>query len=123
MSGNCGKNISGANVPCGARSGDFAIGMHEAAVADGRENSRERNFRTQDRGAKVALVDLHSMPWTKCDVLKGSAIFAKCDLSFSATVQIIEDRLWNAPFGHAAQVGDIHYPRWREFFHLCQKNH
>jgi hypothetical protein len=64
--------------------------MHEAAVADRRQQKRKRKLETKDRRAQAAIRERDCMTRPKGDVVKYPAILAERDLALSATIEIIE---------------------------------
>jgi hypothetical protein len=91
VAGDGGENVGGAGVAGGARCADFADGVHEAAVTDGREQERQREIEAENASAQVAMVEGYGVARTEGEVLIDAAILVEGDLAFCAAVEVIED--------------------------------
>ena len=106
-----GEDVAGAGFSRGARGGDFSAGMHEAAVADGSEHERKRNFVAEHGGAQIAAGMRDGVARAKSDVIEDAAIFAQGDFAFGAAIQIVEHHFGKAALRCASQVADIDHVR------------
>src|SRR5258708_18723529 len=57
VAGNGGENVDGAGIACGFGGGNFSTGMHQAAVAYGREQTGEGEIESEDADAEIAFVE------------------------------------------------------------------
>jgi hypothetical protein len=102
--------------------------MHEAAVANGSEQEREREIEAENAGAQVAMVEGHGVAGTEGEVLVDAAIFVEGDFAFCAAIEVIEDRFGHAALGDGAEISDADDARrgdgtggWRHARLLYQK--
>jgi hypothetical protein len=65
--------------------------MHEATVANGSEQSGERNVKAQNPSAQIAIGHCYGMTRPEGDLLKCVPIFAERDLGLRTTIQVIEN--------------------------------
>jgi hypothetical protein len=86
--------------------------MHQAAVADWREQAGEGEIEADDANAKIAFVEGHGVPWAEEDVVEGAGIFAQCGFVVGASIEVIEDGAREAALGEAAKILNVHYT-WR----------
>ena len=101
-----GENVGGARIAGGASGAHFAHGVHQAAVADGREQEWESEIEAENAGAQVAIGDGDRMAGAEGDVLIDAAIFAEGDLAFGAAIKVVEDGPGHAALGEGAEIRD-----------------
>jgi hypothetical protein len=65
--------------------------MHQAAIADGRQDRREGEVEAHDTHAEITVAESHGRARAKEDFVEGAGIFPQCRLVFGATVEIVED--------------------------------
>jgi hypothetical protein len=82
--------------------------MHQAAVADGSEESRKGQIKADDADAEIAFVEGYGVAGAKKDVVEGAGIFAQRGFPVGASIEVIEDGAREAALGEAAKVLDIY---------------
>jgi hypothetical protein len=65
--------------------------MHEAAVADGRQQKRQGQIMAEDVSAEIAGVDSDCVTRAKRDVFEDATVLAQRDFAFGTAVEIVED--------------------------------
>jgi hypothetical protein len=104
-----GKYVGGAGVAGGARCSHFAHGVHQAAVADGSEQTREGQIEADDADAEIAFVEGDGVAWAKEDVVEGAGVFAQRCFVVGSAIEVIENGAREAALGDAAKILNIHY--------------
>ena len=69
------EDVPGARLPSLMSRGNFALGVHQAAVADGSQHRRERKFMPENARPNIAIADRHRTARTKQNVAKRAAVF------------------------------------------------
>jgi hypothetical protein len=80
--------------------------MHEAAVADGSQQKREGEIKSQNAGPKIALGQRDRVTRAQCDILKYAAVLSQRNFAFGATVQIVEHGPRQAAARQRPEIGD-----------------
>jgi len=81
--------------------------MHQAAVADGREQARECQVEAEDVNAEIAFVEGDGVAGAKEDVVEGAGIFAERGFVLGTAIEVIEDGARKAALGEAAKIFDV----------------
>jgi hypothetical protein len=81
--------------------------VHQAAVADGREQARESEVEAKDANAQIAFVEGDGVAGTKEYVVKGAGIFAERGFVLGAAVEIVENGARETALGEAAKIFDV----------------
>jgi hypothetical protein len=100
-----GERVCGAGASSGARSGDFATRLHESAVSDRGEQEWKCKLMAQNAYTKIAARCRYRVPRTEGHIIEDTAIFTKCDFSFSAPIQVVEHGARNPASSDLAKVG------------------
>jgi hypothetical protein len=80
--------------------------VHEAAVADGRQQKREGEIMAEHAGVEIAGVDSDCVTRAEGDVFEDATVLAQSDFAFGTAVQIIEDCSGQPTTRQGAEVGD-----------------
>jgi hypothetical protein len=70
--------------------------MHQAAVADGSQQKRNRKIMPQNARAEIAIRFHNRMARTESYVLENSAVFAKGYFPFGSAIKVVEYRFRNS---------------------------
>jgi len=109
VAGNGREDVAGARIARGFGGGDFPAGMHQTAVTDGSEQTREGEVESQDADAEIAFVEGYGVARAKEDVVEGTGIFSESGFVVGASIKVVEDAARKASLGKAAKIFDIHY--------------
>jgi hypothetical protein len=86
---------------------DFAARVEHAAEADGREEERKLELRTENRRPQTAVRHRHALPRTERHVAERAGILAQRDLVFRAAIDIRKHHRRKPPARRAAQIFDV----------------